>query len=329
MDFDELYKSIIPSEKSILEQVDEYTLYCYYTGIDPLLLSKALPCPYRKDDIPSFTVFPSRSDRVEYMWKDHATGEYGDIFKLIQKIECIEKRSDVLGRINDDFGLGYSINGPARKEKIVWYEKPKLNEIKIRVKPMSFTKEGREFWNRYEIGLDLLKQYNVNQVEYYWTYVGQPTPQLALNPTFSYRIGDYYQLYSPFAPKQYKFRNDLPENYFFGYIQLPKQGDKLIIDKSSKDVIFCSRLGYNAVSGKSETTFIPHSKVLELKERFDKVYLMLDNDGPGKAMSEKYIKEYPFLIPKFIPEDLAKDKTDLCVKVGFEKAKEVIEGLIN
>lgn len=326
MDFDEIYRSIVPSEKSILEQVDEYTLYCFYTGID-LVFGKTYNAPYRKDDVPSFSVYPSRSEHVEYMWKDHATGECGNIFQLIQKLESLETKRQVLGRINEDFSLGYDITSPVRS-KIILYDKPTLDPIKIRVVNQEFNEEGTKFWQQFRIDKTLLDLYYVTQVKYYWSYEGQAAPTTAVNPTFAYRIGDYYQLYSPYNPKQYKFRNDLPENYFFGYLQLPSTGSTLIIDKSSKDVIFCKRLGYDAVSGKSETTFIPHKKILELKERFTDIYLMLDNDKPGREMTEKYVKEYPFLKPRFIPSELAKDKTDTCKKIGFEKTEEVVKMLL-
>lgn len=237
MDFDEVYKSIIPSENSILEQVDEYTLYCYYTGIDPLILGKACNCPYRSDVIPSFSVFPSKSNYVEYMWKDHATGEYGNIFSLIQKIEQLETKKEVLGRINDDFGLGYTISDPTRRDKIIWYERPTLNEIKISVVNQEFTEKGREFWNQFKIDKQLLDLYNVSQSKYYWSYIGQTAPTTVPDPSFNYRIGAYYQIYTPNAPKGQRFRNDLPENYFFGYLQLPKTGDILVIDKDRKSVV--------------------------------------------------------------------------------------------
>lgn len=329
MDFDELYKSIIPSQQSILEQVDEYTLYCYYTGLDPLILGKACPCPYRRDDVPSFSVFPSKSSNVEYMWKDHATGEYGNIFKLIQKIELLNTLQEVYGRINEDFGLGFTISDPERRDKIIWYERPKLSEIKIRVKNREVPTEAyRAFWNQFRIGQDLLDFYNVTQPEFYWSYVGQDAPTTAPDPMISYRIGDRYQLYSPYAEKVDKFRNDLPENYFFGYIQLPKTGDMLILDKSSKDTIFCRRLGYWAVNGKSETNFISHNKLLELKERFTKIYLTLDNDDPGVKMTNKYMSMYPFLIPRFLPKEVAKDKTDACKKIGFEETEKLVKELL-
>jgi hypothetical protein len=327
MDFDELYKSIILTEETVLQAVDEYTLYCYYTNLDPLIPGKAYHAPYyRKDNYPSFSIFESASPHVEYMWKDHATGESGTIFKLIQKVEQLNNTQEVLARINADFALGYDTANPVRKEKIIWYEKPILGEIKIRIVEQALSPKGIEFWSRLSIDKPLLDFYNTSQVRYYWTYQGQPAPITAPEPTFAYRIGEFYQLYSPYADKRYKFRNDLPENYFFGYMQLPPTGDKLIIDKSCKDVIFCRRLGYNAVCGKSETTMIPEPFILELKDRFKEIYLTLDPDPAGKLQTEKYIAKYPWMKVRFL--DSAKDKTDLCNAVGFQEAEAIITQLL-
>lgn len=326
MDFSELFKLIVVTENGILELVDEYTLYCYYSRIDNLVVGRAYSAPYRTDNHPSFTVYVSNKSDKEFMWKDHMEGESGDIFKLIQKVENLSTNTEVLARINEDFGLGYDTDSIAPKEKIVWYDKPQVNDIKISISPMPFTKKGRAFWDQFRIGQDLLDLYQVEQVEYYWTYQGQEVPIRAVDPTFAYRTGAYYQIYSPYGDKNYKFRNDLPENYFFGYQQLPKKGKKLIIDKSSKDVIFCRRLGLTATCGKSETTFIPQHKILEFKENFEEIYLMLDDDPAGRKMTEKYMKLYPWMKPRFLA--MAKDKTDLVLKVGFEEAQRQIMEVI-
>lgn len=327
MDFDELYKSVILSEKSILEQVDEYSLYCFYTNIDNLILGKAYNAPYYRLDIcPSFSIYEAKQGSVEYMWKDHATGESGTIFKLIQKIEQLQNRQEVLARINEDFALGYCSQTIERKPKLILFEKPEQNDIKIKVVNQPFSELGKEFWQSLHVDNELLSFYSTTQVKYFWSYEGQTAPTTAADPTFAYRVGKFYQLYSPFVEKRYKFRNDLPENYFFGYLQLPATGDKLIIDKSCKDVIFCRKLGYNAVSGKSETTMIPHQKMLELKERFKEVYLMLDNDPPGRKQTEKYLTLYPWLKVRFLEQ--AKDKTDLVKLVGFEQTSTIVKDLL-
>ncbi len=328
MDFHSLLKSIVPTTESILEMVDEYSLYCYYSGIEDLKLNHTYPAPFRNDPIPSFVVFRStRSTMVEYMWKDHGRRESGDIFGLVKKMCQLGSTQEALARISQDFGLGYDT--PLIKDsKIVLYNKPTENKVKIRVAARPFSLSGMSFWNQFGIDQSLLDLYNVEQIKWYWSYEGQPTPYWVPDPTFSYRVGQYYQIYSPFAPKTDKFRNDLPENYFFGYIQLPSTGKKLIIDKSSKDVIFCKRLGYDAVCGKSETTFIPVNKMLELKERFEEIYLMLDNDDAGVRMTKKYLELYPWLMPRFLPTEVAKDKTDACKIIGIDATSTLIKDLL-
>lgn len=329
MDFDELYKSLIPSEKSILEQVDEFTLYCFYTKLEDLRLNRAYHSPYRKDEFPSFSVYKTKYNLgVEYYWKDSATGESGNVFKLIQKVEGLTNIEEVFQKINEDFGLGYNLPVLKQREKIKLYDQPKESLIKIRVSEIPLTEAGLTFWNQFNITKELLDFYKTSQINYYWSYKEQIDPYTVPDPTFSYRIGEYYQIYSPFAPKTYKFRNDFPEHYFFGYTQLSTQNEKLIIDKSCKDVIFCRKLGYEAVCGKSETTMIPEKKMLEFKERYKSVYLMLDNDLAGKTQVEKYVQKYPWLQVRFIPESLAKDKTDCCKNIGFDRTKKLIDELL-
>src|SRR5690606_31170020 len=205
--------------------------------------------------------------------------------------------------------------------KIVLYQKPEPRLIKFRVKSCPFSKKGRAIWDKLHVTDPILEQYFTTQIEYYWSSPNCEAPTSCMDPTFAYRIGEYYQIYAPFAPKEDKFRNDYPENYFFGYIQLPKQMDLLIIDKSGKDVMFNRALDYWAVCGKSETTLIPEKKMYELKERAKRVVLMLDPDPAGIKQTEKYLQLYPWLEPKFLTQ--AKDKSDLCNLVGYDQSRTI------
>lgn len=328
MDYEELYKRTFNHSQYILDVIDEYTLYCFYTEIEDLELNKAYSCPYREDPNPSFGIYRTKYDiGVEYYWKDLATGESGNIFKLIQKIEQLESRDQVYQRINEDFEVGLDIGNIQPKEKIKLYNPPKESLIKIRIANVPLTKAGNDFWKQFGIPNELLDFYHTTQIEWYWSYQDQIAPYNVLDPTFAYRIGKYYQVYSPYAPKINKFRNDFPEHYFFGYMQLSKSGEKLIIDKSCKDVIFCRRLGYEAVCPRSETILIPHIKMLEFKQRFKTVYLMLDNDHVGRAQTVKYLELYPWLQVRFL--DNYKDKTDMCKGLGVNKTKEIVDQLLN
>jgi hypothetical protein len=326
MDFYDAYKSTILTSETVLDLVDEYTMYCYYTKIAELIPGRCYHAPYRDDRVPSLTLYPSRGGTTEYMWKDMATGEAGNIFKLIRKVEQLDSMEQVLARINEDFGLGYEAANPVRKDKVVLFQRPELEPVKIRIVEQPFTLAANRFWRQFSIEKDLLDLYHTTQVKYLWTWIGQAVPRQVPDPTFAYRVGTYYQIYSPYVQKVDKFRNDMPESHFFGYLQLPAGGNKLIIDKSAKDVIFCRRLGYNAVCGKSETIMIPDHRMMELKDRFKEVYLTLDNDAAGMQQTEKYMSKYPWLKPRFLNE--AKDKTDLCIKVGFEQAERTINALL-
>src|ERR1700750_1621850 len=103
MTFEELYRAIVPTKESVLEAIDEYTLYCFYTGIPDLVLAHEYSAPYRVDERPSFTVYPNTRGDTEFMWKDQATGESGDIFKLVKKLNNLKTTSDAIYHIASDF----------------------------------------------------------------------------------------------------------------------------------------------------------------------------------------------------------------------------------
>lgn len=322
----------IPDRSSILEAVDEYSLYCFYADqiITP---GKAILSPIprengRTDSVPSFVIFESYHPVFEYMWKDHALGKSGNIFDLIRLIHDPNLAEfEVYSIIINDFGLDdMFFASTTKRDKVILFEKQSQTYAQIRIHSIPFTPIGQAYWQQFQIPPELLQFYKTTQIDCYWSFEGQEAPFFAPDPTFAYNVGGYYQIYSPHAERKNKFRNNLPENYFFGYLQLPPNGETLVIDKSAKDSIFCRRLGYWAVCGKSETTMIPDCKMKELKDRFRNVFLTLDPDEAGRKQTEKYMEQYPWLKPRFLSE--AKDKTDLCKKVGFEQASNIIKNLL-
>lgn len=314
-------------DRQILEAVDEYSLYCFYTGIDNLVIGQTYISPIRLEADPSFVVFESsKYENVEFMWKDHG-GDSGSIFTLIQRLFGLQSRSQAYSKIIDDFQLDFSGVEYSIGEKKVSVVRKKVDPTKIRISSIPFSMKGKDYWDQLGITDTILNYYHTSQIQYYWTKIGQVAPTHAVDPMFAYRVGAYYQLYVPGIYGHKKmFRQDLPPNYFLGYIQLPKTGDILIIDKSMKDLMFCRAIGYWAVSGKSETTIIPGGKMEELRRRFKRIFLMLDPDKAGLEQTDKYLSLYPWLIPRFLKE--AKDKTDLCMKVGFDEAKKIINEII-
>lgn len=323
---DQICRQYSPTRGDILKAVDEYTLYCFYTEISDLPIKRRISSPIRgTDDNPSFVVFPTAEARpFEFLWKDHGTATGGTIFDLIKILYRLRTYDEVYALICQDFSLDFKTEQV--EAQVVRYQRPEYQPYKLRIHSVPFSNKGLKFWSDLNIGIDRLERYSVKQLNYYFAVDDQEVPTGVLDPTFAYTVGRYYQIYSPHAGKERKWRSDLPGGYFLGYLQLPKSGEKLIIDKSLKDVMFCDVLGYSAVSGKSETTMIPLSKMLELRSRFKEIFITLDPDKAGLAQTEKYMKLYPWLKPRFLTE--AKDKTDLCEVVGFENAKQIINKLL-
>lgn len=279
MDLEDLVNRYIISESSILERVDEYTLYCKYLGFEPLLRTKYRSFIRTKDSDPSFSLFESKKHDKEYFWKDSGIGDSGDIFKLIKIRFGYVNNKEVFQRINLDFNLGFGVGPPPeRSSKIILYNKPDnkpATNIKIQSKP--FTKADLEFWASFGISQETLILYKVKSIRYYWTHDFQEVPKAPKGLCFAYEVLGKYKLYQPYMPL-YKFRNNFTEQCLEGFAQLTYQSDTLIITKSTKDVMVLREFGYDAVSPRGESTAVPEEFMRHFRKKYKRIFILFDND---------------------------------------------------
>jgi hypothetical protein len=294
-----LYDNTLSKEK-ILELVDEYTLYCYYIseayGVDTEIeLRKAMRSPIKlKDDTPSFSVFESNNKYYEYLWKDSAIPESGAIFKLIRRIYDLKSDEEVLKIIDRDFELG--IGGEEVKtNKIILKDKPLVKEkMSIRIRSKRLTKEAIDFLLQFTTSNVIASTPNLRLVECVWYTDTQKYPVFPKYMTFAYIEYDYlekrnrHQLYSPYAPKVDKFRNDFSDGVIPGYSRLTFTTDTLIITKASKDILTWNSFGFEAICGRAETTILPLRVIEYLKTKYKRIVVWLDNDPAGCYASHIY-----------------------------------------
>lgn len=310
---------------SILERVDEYSLYCYYLGYEPIP-NKKYRSPIRPDDEdPSFNIFyvTNNASDKEFMWKDQAAGVVGDIFRLVQLMSKTPiSRRDAELKIASDFGL--TDLKVKTLEKIVFHTAPKKTDISIHIHSRPFTKSEIEYWRNYNISLPILESYNVTAFDFYWLMKGQVVPFSTGEYSFAYRLADRYKLYWPKNKKEDKFRNNYSLEDIEGYAQLPciKAG-LLTITKSLKDVMFLNSIGLRAVSPRSENTLISPQGLRSLEKCADRIVTLFDNDGKHKA------SEYPYEALELPKEFGYKDPTDLMAGLGLEQSKSIIYNLLN
>jgi hypothetical protein len=289
-------------EDIILKRYSVFSIFCFYIG-GKLQIGVPINSPLRKDENPSFALFKTLTGDI--MFKDFSTGEAGGWVKFIQMKFDLSYRSAIakafvdLILTNKDIPEGYITPH-------MLYEKKNTT---IGIKLASFRQADLKYWKQFNIDNDLLNLYNVVAVSDVWV-----NNQLVLNRNgedlmFAYLINNRIKVYSPLANRRYKWIGNTDLSCIFGYSQLPIRGNLLIITKALKDVMTLKSFGYEAVAGNSETSLLKESTIIELKERFERIIVFLDNDEAGinaaKKYQEKYNLDYVIVPDKYECKDIS------------------------
>lgn len=311
--------SIKYSKKHILDKTDELSLFQQYVG--NIKLKQAFCSPLREDDNPSFSLFQTKEGNI--LFKDHATGESGDVFKFLRMLwNC--SLNEVYKRIIDDFPTD-QVN-LERKNKIREYQ----SDLDIAIKRKHFDLVDACYWQKYFIEKSTLYKFKVWPISYYTINGIKQSEWQTDDPMYAYKVNDKFKIYRPLTKyKKDKWRGNLTKNNVFGYEQLPKKGDLLIITKSLKDVMVLYELGYNAIAPSSESTEISKSFIDELSSRFKRIVLFFDNDEAGIKNSTKYVEKYQFQRMQINPSEGIKDISDFREVHKDEWTRNYIEYLLD
>lgn len=310
---------MILTEDEVIERVDEYTLYSFYTEIPELIINSKYSSPLREGDLrPSFGVFERKYGKsiFQFLWKDNRlpAPNFGDIFYLVQRLYMFETRFEAVLKVCADFGFTESFDASKVLKKVMKVKEP--SNIRIKSKP--FSAANIAYWNQFNISKQILDRFNVTNVDYYFLYDSQEVPFMSGVPTYAYRIFDKYQIYKP-KPKYFMTNWDalcIP-----GLAQLQRT-DLLILTKSYKDIMFLSSLGFDAMAPKAEN-HIPQKEFIQYcSNRYARVVTLFDNDG---KTSEHL---YPFEHLQIPLDTGVKDPTDHCARYGTEPTFKLLNKLI-
>ena len=304
----------------ILSKVTEYDIYAAYIG--NFKVGMIYNSPFRKDKNPSFGCFYSRTTK-QLMFKDHGTGDCGNVIKFVSLLTGLTNYSDILNNIVNKLKITNNTQLVSSKQYIP------STETVIGVVRQNFTLTDINYWSQFHISKETLKKYNVNSIKYYLCngiVKGIYKPE---NPMYAYKVYNNFKIYRPLADKYTKWRNNLTEYDIQGYAQLPKKGNILFITKSMKDVMCLYEMGYTAISPSSESTFIPLDILEQLKRRFKRIIILFDRDIAGaknsRKLSLKHGLDAMFVHKKFN----AKDISDAVKLNGFDKVKKWLNETIN
>ena len=318
------------TKELILSRFSEEQLMEYYLHIP---VKKGLfRSPLRRDKQPTCSFYRNKSGTL--IFKDFATGQHLNIFDVVQSIfRCDYFES--LRIIANDFGIVRDNALHKNPGKI------NLNPIKIKDKEISkiqievqeFTDGELKWWGKYGISKDILKRFNVYSCKHVFLNDQLFAESQQHCPIFGY-YGKKYQgleLWRCYFPKRTSFRfiTNWPSKKIQGYDQLPKKGKLLVITKSMKDSMCLCSCGITACAPNSENLFIPDKVLEDLKNRFENIVVLYDNDRPGLYNMAKIRKEHPELTYVFIPKRYgSKDISDFYKDHGRKETLNLIKTFI-
>ena len=188
-----------------------------------------------------------------------------------------------------------------------------------------------EYWTKLGISKKALEDASIYALDYYaingrdvWT-----SEQHA--PKFYYLLGkDSWQLYNPYGEKRQKFKLNNVKDVIIDYNLLPNTGKYLFISKSKKDCMVWRSLGVKAVCAPiNESTFFTPliDRADELNSRFEKTFILFDNDDTGRVGAD-YLANETKWIPLILdyPEG-CKDPADVITEYGTMQGRNLITKL--
>jgi hypothetical protein len=314
--------------ESILSKITEEQLWSKYCS-NFEQIDKSFCSDLYNDRNPGCRIYYNQSNKLVY--KDFGTGESHDCFSYIQaKYHCTFKES--LRIIYNDFKLGsikYDII-----PQLVLNNAPEVLKMSpksiIEIVKQPFNLTDFNYWNQYEIPLELLEEYNVFSCSKVYLHKNGNTIEFIANktnPIYAYQFcfdGKYsYKIYFPLHPdkkRKWLFSGGSVDD-IEGYDQLPYFEDTLILTKSLKDCMVLNLCGLPAISLQGETNKLKQELVNKLLKRFNNIVVLYDNDQEGIKGSKRLNQQYGF---KYIFVDEEKDISDFTYKYGLQEAKQMI-----
>jgi hypothetical protein len=325
------------TKNELLKHVSPLDIFNFYSGQE-LKLKKVILSPLREEKNPSFALFASGG---EIFFKDFVLGG-GDCIKFVKLMFGLNFM-DALSKVVIDFDLKdhflykemyRTVNNNFKKvdqKKVI----SKQDETVLKIKRRSWRKHDIKFWSNFGITFNTLKQYRVLPVEYIFL-----NNNIIKADKHAYAFVEEkddiktYKIYQPFNSK-IKWLTTHDNSIWQGWQQLPKSSYNLIVTKSLKDIMAITSVTGISSTGLQNEGVKPKDQIVkELKDRFENIFLLYDNDFDsktnwGRQFGEKISKITG--IPQIeIPSKYkCKDFSDLIRKEGIEKSKLILNNLTN
>lgn len=315
------------TKEYLLSKNSEETYMSTYLGLP---VKKGLQVsPLRNDKRPTASFY--RNKKGDLIFHDFGTGFNGNFISVVMELNHCNYFS-ALRIIAKDFGyIKNNENYTPTIKKIIHSDEvyKEKAETVIQVQVKDFSETELKWWESFGVNKQTLEKYNVYSCESIFIngqYFGSTSEN---NPAYGYYGGkknniELWRIYFP-RKKTYRFISNWNSRMIQGIKQLTTD-DYVIITKSLKDVMVLNQRGINACAPNGEAILIYASQFKKLQKKYQRVFVLFDNDLPGVKGAHKYKKEYGCHCI-FIKRKFAKDISDLHKSLNNKEFKQAISEL--
>lgn len=324
------------TKQNLFRYVSEIDIYRHYWNPE-FRLKKQYSSPLRTDIHPSFIVFESQWSDRKYWWKDFGTGEAGDCFDLVARLENTNYWG-ALFVIANDFGLDLDpsdilnlitvgTRNLSKSVKKVFGDINSVSHSEITLISKVWKQRELSYWKQYYVDQKWLVHYNIHPIYAFSINRSDPIyPGLGFSYSFKQANKIYYKIYQPYS--KMKWICNTNSSIIQGYEQLINEKLRhkvLFITKSMKDVVCLRTLGYGAIAPQSETTSLSTELLETLSKYGKKLIILFDNDCTGINRATRLTEETGI---RSVFLSGAKDISDYIKLFGQEKAKQHLNSLL-
>ena len=181
----------------ILSRVTEYEIYSHYIG--QFKVGAIYNSPFRTDRNPSFGIYYSKRANC-LLFKDHGTGECGNIVKFVSlytgKTDYQEILQDIVDRLK--------ITNNTKLDSTKQYTPTGETVIGVVRQPWTLADIG--YWSMFNISKKTLEKFNVSSIKYYLCNGIVKGIYKDTNPMYAYKVFNNFKIYRPLADKYTKWR---------------------------------------------------------------------------------------------------------------------------
>lgn len=320
---------------------DDLIELCDYIGdenifklvFDKVDLSGRYVSPLRNDSRAGCFFWETPDSRILFVDYGNPTKTHFLSIELVKEYYNLPTMRDAILFVKEKFKSFVGENIPDRKNLVI---KERVRKT-IKVFPRDWNTQDKLFWSSYGITRIQLEEDRVVPVNFFQVYSGEVFNTYQ-NRTISYAynfIDNTVKIYNPYET-DFKWYTNAGSNTIGNIENIDPTGSELIITKSYKDCRVLRNLGYKNVVWLQNEGQIPRVDILlSLINRFEKVYILFDNDEPGKVSSERIKKFINTLIKEekvesiFIPNEyITKDPSDFYKKYGEKELEDLINKII-